>query len=208
MARSRNRLGLAPAVLLAFALIASGCGGDDDDDDAADTGIESLQAGESGGEAETEGSDGGDVPLGALEFGTEYTMTVDPAAAPNTLSIPPGSVTTVTLEAAAANSSQAGLVSADGSFSIFADPGGTAELDSPIITAAEEGLELTISGQGVPTDRFTFTIDNEPQPDDPDGATLRRSSPMRWPSRARSSASWAAQTRWTTTPSTPRVATW
>ena len=168
MARSRNRLGLAPAILLAFALIASGCGGDDDDD-AADTGIESLQAGESGGEAETEGSDGGDVPLGALEFGTEYTMTVDPAAAPNTLSIPPGSVTTVTLEAAAANSSQAGLFSADGSFSISADPGGTAELDSPIITAAEEGLELTISAQGVPTDRFTFTIENEPQPDDPDG---------------------------------------
>ena len=168
MARARTRVGLVAAVFLAFALIAAGCGGDDDDD-AADTGVESLQAGESGGEAETEGGSSGDVPIGALEFGTEYTMTVDPEAAPNTLSIPPGSVTTISLEAAAANSSSAGLSSSDGALSIFADPGGTAELDSPIITAAEEGLELTVNAQGVPTDRFTFTITNEPQPDDPDG---------------------------------------
>ncbi len=165
MARARTRRGLLPAVLLAVALIAAGCGGDDDSDD-----LGSLQAGETDTGAETDASEPtGDAPVGALEFGTEYTMTVDPEAAPNTLSIPPGSVTTVTMEATAANAGQAGLTSSDGALAIFADPGGTAGLDSPVITAGEEGLELTISASGVPGDRFTFTIENEPQPDDPDG---------------------------------------
>ena len=164
MTRARTRRGLVPAVLLAFALIAAGCGGDDDDD------LGSLQAGETdtGGETD-EGTAAGDSPVGALEFGTEYTITVDPEAAPNTLSIPPGSVTTVTMEGSPANTSQAGLTSSDGALSLFVEPGGTAELESPVITAREEGLDLTISAQGVAADRFTFTIENEPQPDDPDG---------------------------------------
>ncbi len=165
MTRARTRRGLVPAVLLTFALIAAGCGGDDDDE-----GLGSLQAGETDTGADTESSEPtGDAPVGALEFGTEYTITVDPEAAPNTLSIPPGSVTTVTMEAAAANAAQAGLTSTDGALAVFVDPGGTAELDSPVITAGEQGLEVTLSASGVPGDRFTFTIENEPQPDDPDG---------------------------------------
>ncbi len=162
-ARTRPRL---LAVVLTAALLAASCGDDDSGDGDA---LDSLQAGTSDSSAETGSGGDGKTPLGALEFGTEYTMTVDPDAAPNTLSIPPGSVTTIAIEAAAANTGGAGLASADGSLFALVDPGGTGGTDAPIITAKEEGLELTITAQGVPGDRFTFTIENEPQPDDPEG---------------------------------------
>ena len=175
------------AGLVGVVLLLAACGGDEAEDvlDEIGSAVEDATAGENGDGSASGGDDGGDsggdgaggsggltggsAPEGTIEIGETYTVEVDPAAAPWSLDIPAGSITTIAFEAAADNTAGASLMSTDFSVSVFAEPGGAAEDVPAIITAHDGGMNVTLSVTGVAGDVVSFKVDSQAQPDAPDG---------------------------------------
>ncbi|NNE73345.1 MAG: hypothetical protein HKN26_06760 [Acidimicrobiales bacterium] len=111
----------------------------------------------------------GQAPVAAIEFGTVYEYVLVEGSAQYTLSVPPGSVLTGLLGSPAGNTSGVSLFANDGSVSLFAEPGNEEELDLPLVTSAEDGIETQLMVQGFPGDTIRFALDLAPQTELPDG---------------------------------------
>lgn len=156
-------------LLFSAALVLAACGGSDEVLEEASDAVEAVVSDEIDDAAEetpTAAADTGSRPV-VIEFGESYTIAGVEGAAPMMLTVPAGSVTVLNIDGDAANQSSASLTATAGFFATVQP--GESTVSDPLITAAGQDTELVFDLQARVGDSITFTFENTPQTELPDG---------------------------------------